>query len=314
MGEGELKDPTKRPPSGINQFFSRVRRKYCSGACLKVVYLACATLVSASLIIECILANLVIKPYMSESAFESGVCFLYLTQTGRRVKCENKCSKDRSAFPCAVVQVLYLPVKTEESEIPHVITALKNRWPQAVHMLRLEEARILFLYDYISTYTAYKGDRCSTSPCNRREADNDETVEQYLRELRTRRLLPCYARPMRLELTPEQMLERSLRVNESSLLETFIQYGDGHQWPAPFLPVKVIEWLTQMQRQMQAPRSRRNADLMAAALMHRLYPGSLLFHSLFWPTLVLIVGLLLTIIAYAIDGCKVWVTDMTVIA
>nr|VZI09090.1 unnamed protein product [Spirometra erinaceieuropaei] len=240
MGEGELKDPTKRPPSGINQFFSRVRRKYCSGACLKVVYLACATLVSASLIIECILANLVIKPYMSESAFESGVCFLYLTQTGRR---------------------------------------------------------------------------CSTSPCNRREADNDETVEQYLRELRTQRLLPCYARPMRLELTPEQMLERSLRVNESSLLETFSQYGDGHHhWPAPFLPVKVIEWLAQTQRQMQTPRSRRSADLMAAALMHRLYPGSLLFHSLFWPTLVLIVGLLLTIIAYAIDGCKVWVTDMTVIA
>ncbi|VDN09060.1 unnamed protein product [Dibothriocephalus latus] len=159
MGEGELKEPIKRQPSGISQLFSRIRRKYCSGACLKVVYLACATLVSASLIIECILANLVIKPYMSESAFESGVCFLYLTQTGRRVKCENKCSKDRSAFPCAVVQVLFLPVKTEESQIPRVITALKNRWPHAVHMLRLEEARILFLYDYISTYTSYRGDR-----------------------------------------------------------------------------------------------------------------------------------------------------------
>ncbi|VDN08637.1 unnamed protein product [Dibothriocephalus latus] len=83
------------------------------------------------------------------------------------------------------------------------------------------------------------------------------------------------------------------------------------------MPVKVIEWLAQMQRQqhkLPVASSRRNADLMAAALMHRLYPARLLFHSLFWPTLVLVVGLLLTIIAYAIDGCKVWVTDMTVIA
>ncbi|VDM03925.1 unnamed protein product [Schistocephalus solidus] len=160
--------------------------------------------------------------------------------------------------------------------------------------------------------------RCSTSPCNRREADNDETVEQYLRELRTRRLLPCYARPLRLELSPEQLLERSARINQSGWLETLDRYSHGHRWPAPFLPLKVIEWLSEMQSQTDGlqtpPRSRRNADLMAAALMHRLYPTSLLFHSLFWPTLVLIVGLMLTTVAYAIDGCKVWVTDMTVIA
>ena len=140
--------------------FSRLRKRYCSGTCLKFVYLACATLVSASVIIECILAHLVITPYISESVFESGVCFLYDTATGRRVKCENKCSKDRSTFPCANVQVIYIPApRVQEDQIPMVIEALRNRNPNVREWLELREARLLNLYDYFSTYAAYKNDR-----------------------------------------------------------------------------------------------------------------------------------------------------------
>ena len=142
------------------KFFSRLRKKYCSGTCLKFVYLACATLVSASVIIECILAHLVIAPYISESVFESGVCFLYDTTTGKRVKCENKCSKDRSAFPCANVQVIYIPVpRVREDQIPAVIDAIRNRNPGIRQYVALREARRLHLYDYFSTYAAYKNDR-----------------------------------------------------------------------------------------------------------------------------------------------------------
>lgn len=149
----------KRKTTSDTKAFSRIRRKYCSGTCLKFVYLACATLVSASIIIECILTHLVITPYISESVFESGVCFLYYTATGKKVKCENKCSKDRSAFPCASVQVIYFPSSAPDVQISTVIRALKDRRPEAKASLNVREARLLYLYDYFSTYAAYKADK-----------------------------------------------------------------------------------------------------------------------------------------------------------
>ena len=90
-------------------------------------------------------------------------------------------------------------------------------------------------------------------------------------------------------------------------------------------PLRTIEWLREgsnltaakvavsrllLHRQLSPTQD----DLSAAALMHRLYPDALLFHSLFWPLAIILCGLLLIGLAYAIDGCKVWSTDMTVIA
>ncbi|CDS37250.1 calcium activated potassium channel subunit [Echinococcus multilocularis] len=326
-----------------HKVFSRLRKKYCSGTCLKFVYLACATLISASVIIECILAHLVITPYISESVFESGVCFLYYTATGKRVKCENKCSKDRSAFPCANVQVIYIPApRTQENHIPGIIEAIRHRNPTVRQYLEVRQARLLYLYDYFSTYAAYKADKCSTSPCNRREADNVETVDQYLRELHATGLMPCYALPMRAEFSKEMHNWRGRfnaltmpakiigspesRREEESEVEADID--NFHILPAAnaptFLPLLTIEWLreganlskaemTSSRRLLHLPPPAQG-ELSAAALMHRLYPDTLLFHSLFWPLAIILCGLLLIALAYAVDGCKVWRTDMTVIA
>lgn len=161
-GSFEKSQTNYKASSNSHKTISRIRKKCCSGTCLKFVYLACATLVSASVIIECILAHLVITPYVSESVFESGVCFIYRTVTGRRVKCENKCSKDRSAFPCAMVQVIYIPApNVQEEEISKVVEALRYQDPRAREYLEVREARLLYLFDYFSTYAAYKADKVS---------------------------------------------------------------------------------------------------------------------------------------------------------
>lgn len=159
---GSIEKVQHRQRSSSHKPVTRFRKKRCSGTWLKFIYLACATLVSASVIIECILAHLIITPYISESVFESGVCFLYYTATGKRVKCENKCSKDRSSFPCANVQVIYLPApQVQEEHIPRVIEALRYRNPTVRQYLEVKEARLLYLYDYFSTYAAYKADKVS---------------------------------------------------------------------------------------------------------------------------------------------------------
>ncbi|VDN99727.1 unnamed protein product [Rodentolepis nana] len=327
---GSFEKPQQNHKSASQKTLSKLRKKYCSGTCLKFVYLACATLVSASIIIECILAHLVITPYVSESVFESGVCFLYYTTTGKRVKCENKCSKDRSSFPCANVQVIYIPApQVQEDQVPKVVKALRYRNPGVREYLKVREARLLYLYDYFSTYAAYKSDRCSTSPCNRREADNAETVDQYLRELHATGIMPCFARPLRKATFSHelQLLKRGFNDSNNAYSSKGVHSlsEDNEQ---TFLPLLTIDWLREgknlsatelaaSNRLLHTPPSPPTfggGELNAAALMHRLYPDALLFHSLFWPLTIIICGLLLIALAYSIDGCKVWQADIAVIA
>ncbi|KAM7542631.1 hypothetical protein Aperf_G00000011516 [Anoplocephala perfoliata] len=319
-----------RRRSSSHKTLTKIRKKYCSGTCLKFIYLACVTLISASVIIECILAHLVITPYISESVFESGICFLYYTATGKRVKCENKCSKDRSSFPCANVQVIYIPApQVQEEQIPRIVEALRYRNPTVRQYLEVKEARLLYLYDYFSTYTAYKAVKCSTSPCNRREADNVETVDQYLRELHAAGLVQCYARPLRKRLSSPELQQWQRRISASGNFNNSEGFHILPEESEPtFLPLLTIEWLREganlSAAELAASRYLLHfppplpkflgGELCSAALMHRLYPDALLFHSLFWPLTIIVCGLLLIALAYSIDGCKVWSSDMTVIA
>ncbi|VDP69437.1 unnamed protein product [Echinostoma caproni] len=80
----------------------------CQISCLKITYLTCATVITTSFIIECILIHLVVQPYIHESAFSHTSCtYLHSDIIKQNVKCENKCSKDRSRFPCLKVLVSY---------------------------------------------------------------------------------------------------------------------------------------------------------------------------------------------------------------
>lgn len=90
--------------SAFDQFVDTV----CTGFLIKTVYIVCLTTLTMSLIIECILISLVILPYVHESNFEESICYLdYIEPKTPLIKCENKCSKDRSQFPCLIVHIVY---------------------------------------------------------------------------------------------------------------------------------------------------------------------------------------------------------------
>ncbi|KAM3175505.1 hypothetical protein ACTXT7_008391 [Hymenolepis weldensis] len=90
--------------SAFDQFVDTV----CSKFLIKTVYIVCLTTLTMSLIVECILISLVILPYLHESYFEESTCYLhYIEPNMPMLKCENKCSKDRSQFPCLKVHILY---------------------------------------------------------------------------------------------------------------------------------------------------------------------------------------------------------------
>ncbi|VDP83413.1 unnamed protein product [Echinostoma caproni] len=75
---------------------------------LKITYLTCATLITTTFIVECILLHLVIMPYCHESGFTPNECaYKQAHVVLNAVKCENKCSKDRSSFRCIRVVVTY---------------------------------------------------------------------------------------------------------------------------------------------------------------------------------------------------------------
>lgn len=75
---------------------------------IKFIYLICATVITISIIVECILIHLVIIPYEYEAGFFPIQC-LYIKSTlvSPMIKCENKCSKDRSGFQCVQIQIVY---------------------------------------------------------------------------------------------------------------------------------------------------------------------------------------------------------------
>ncbi|VEL40622.1 unnamed protein product [Protopolystoma xenopodis] len=92
------------------QLADKFRARLFSDSCIKFIYLSCATLISASFIVECILLHLVVTPYLSESVFEPGVCRINGSFHKDILRCENKCSKDRSSFPCLQIRVYYTPL------------------------------------------------------------------------------------------------------------------------------------------------------------------------------------------------------------
>ena len=74
---------------------------------IKVTYIICAVALTTSLIVGAFLVHMLVLPYFHESEFQPGVCAVVridLHHAGR-LKCENKCSKERSSFPCLRVTI-----------------------------------------------------------------------------------------------------------------------------------------------------------------------------------------------------------------
>ncbi|VDO53485.1 unnamed protein product [Schistosoma margrebowiei] len=182
---------------------TRLKNRLCSNSCLKIIYLSCATLISASFIIECILLHLIIVPYLSESIFEEGMCkYSSSRRDDTNKRCENKCSKERSTFPCLQLKVIFTPIhmipykksnqqlinkhknyknhnnnnNNNNNNMDHMDYSFKSIMdytniindPNLIQSnytiyydFESSESRIVYLYDYFSTFTAYKTSRVS---------------------------------------------------------------------------------------------------------------------------------------------------------
>nr|CAH8823198.1 unnamed protein product [Trichobilharzia regenti] len=133
---------------------------------IKTIYLTCATIITTCFIIECILIHLVILPCQHESGFLPTECTYVKTElVASSVKCENKCSKDRSTFQCIRVLVTYS---------------------------RLNENFTASLFDNIATYQYYHSLGCATSSCHRQNSANHEWVEHFCQLIKKAARFPCY--------------------------------------------------------------------------------------------------------------------------
>ncbi|VDM19164.1 unnamed protein product [Hydatigera taeniaeformis] len=87
---------------------SRPRRR-STVALIKVTYIVCAVTLTTSLIVGSFLVHMLVLPYFHESEFEPGICVVAKIELhlAGRLKCENKCSKERSSFPCLRVTIVF---------------------------------------------------------------------------------------------------------------------------------------------------------------------------------------------------------------
>ncbi|CAH8430944.1 unnamed protein product [Schistosoma turkestanicum] len=134
--------------------------------CIKIIYLTCSTIITTCIIIECILIHLVILPCRHESGFLPTNCtYIESRLISSSIKCENKCSKDRSSFQCIRILITYS---------------------------RLKENFTASLFDNIATYQYYHSLGCATSSCHRQNSANHEWVQHFCQLIKNTIQFTCY--------------------------------------------------------------------------------------------------------------------------
>ncbi|VEL13617.1 unnamed protein product [Protopolystoma xenopodis] len=113
-------------------------RKCNDSGLSKFIYIGCASLFTGGVIIECILGHLIMVPYREESKFIKAVCRYSASQSNRNkfMRCENKCLKSSSEFPCLAIMVTY-----------------QTEWA---------DTGTGYLYDYLRTYVQFKSAKVRT--------------------------------------------------------------------------------------------------------------------------------------------------------
>ncbi|KAA3674514.1 uncharacterized protein DEA37_0000666 [Paragonimus westermani] len=327
---------------------ARLRNRVCSDSCLKFIYLSCATLVSASFIIECILLHLIVFPYLSESVFEPGVCkFSAARREDDPKKCENKCSKERSTFPCLQLLVVFTPIKFtspvldtghETLEQHSMKTTGKNAVAPVTDPFVGKESASLFKNRPASLQFATLWDmqqRYDIPPNARFNFSSPESrfvyLYDYFSTFAAHKTSKCSTSPChRREEDNKNAVEDFKRVLWRRHL--FLCYAR---------PVKVLNtsepnslrWFQKtgasdgdshsgnrnddhesdrpiIQSSISVPKASKDA----AAILYRLYTPSMFFHSLCWPGGIFLGALVVLLFTYLADGCQAWARDKTVIA
>ncbi|BHF80077.1 hypothetical protein SprV_0702320100 [Sparganum proliferum] len=146
--------------------WQRIRRATSWSTALKVTYICSAALLTTSLIITVIIIRQVIWPYAHESQFELAVCRVAKIEEHLPiVMCENRCSKERSFFPCLRVEVAY-----EKNGSAHRAS----------------------LFDTIGTHESYHKYRCVTHACQHRFEDNKNAIDLFRNWLQRNPEFNCF--------------------------------------------------------------------------------------------------------------------------
>ncbi|VDL85724.1 unnamed protein product [Schistocephalus solidus] len=144
----------------------KLKRATSWSTAFKVAYICSAALLTTSLIIAVIIIRQVIWPYAHENQFELSLC--RVTQIEEHLPilmCENRCSKERSFFPCLRVEVIY----EKNGSI--------NR---------------ASLFDTIGTHESYHKYRCVTHACQHRFDDNKSAIELFRNWLQRNPEFNCF--------------------------------------------------------------------------------------------------------------------------
>ncbi|KAM3171401.1 hypothetical protein ACTXT7_016698 [Hymenolepis weldensis] len=86
----------------------RLVRAHGNSTFKQAAYIFCATLFICALFTGIIILYLVVLPYLHEHGFEESMCEVAEIEYEKPIiKCENRCSRERSWFPCLRVRVTF---------------------------------------------------------------------------------------------------------------------------------------------------------------------------------------------------------------
>ncbi|VDN96680.1 unnamed protein product [Rodentolepis nana] len=86
----------------------RLVRAHGNSTFKRAAFIFCATLFTCALFTGIIILYLVVLPYLHEHGFEESLCVVAEIEPERPIiKCENRCSRERSRFPCLRVRVMF---------------------------------------------------------------------------------------------------------------------------------------------------------------------------------------------------------------
>nr|CDS33084.1 calcium activated potassium channel subunit [Hymenolepis microstoma] len=95
----------------------RLIRAHGNSTFKRAAFIFCATLFTCALFTGIIILYLVVLPYLHEHGFEESTCVVAEIEHERPIiKCENRCSRERSRFPCLRCVTHFCQRHYEENE------------------------------------------------------------------------------------------------------------------------------------------------------------------------------------------------------
>ncbi|EUB54612.1 hypothetical protein EGR_10533 [Echinococcus granulosus] len=136
------RDPSKTCEAATNCLLittPKVAKKWRLAS--RVVYIGGATLLTCAILLEGIFVRLLLVPYLREADFKPTLCVLHNTFYEVRAglqRCESRCAKLASAFPCLVVRVRFLQPHDRSWHTGYLFDQLLSYQKRQPHFVRMK--------------------------------------------------------------------------------------------------------------------------------------------------------------------------------